>query len=124
MTNANPQQGHFIEDCSDSDKGVCHCSHLDGFISDFLVDCLCVLGLCFLSALCLACSKGVCCRYEPALCTDLQCSWHVFSTHHQYIFHTPLSDCQTQLTEFVSYLPLTILLYCCLPVPRTLSLGT
>ena len=46
VTNANPQQGRFIEDCSDSDKGVCHCSRLDGFVSDFLVDCLC-LGLVF-----------------------------------------------------------------------------
>ena len=93
-----PQQGRFIEDCSDSDKGVCHCSCLDGFVSDFFCGLFVCLGLVFFVCTVLGSQQGG--VLEILACAarrSVRCSWHVSSAYRQYIFHTPPSDCRTQL---------------------------
>ena len=93
-----PQQGRFIEGCSDSDKGVCHCSRLDSFVSDFFCGLFVCLGLVFFVRTVLGSQQGG--VLEILACAarrSVRCSWHVSSAYGQYIFHTPPSDCQTQL---------------------------
>ena len=93
-----PQQGRFIEGCSDSDKGVCHCSRLDSFVSDFFCGLFVCLGLVFFVRTVLGSQQGG--VLEILACAarrSVRCLWHVSSAYGQYIFHTPPSDCRTQL---------------------------